>query len=440
MIATILCIFSSFPPASIIACRRLSREMTEMKKEKVSLFRFGIIFPLTDERMTPSQRGRMIGELCSKSYEIPFSTRTMISASTIRLWYTTYMRDRDITSLEPHSRSDSGRSRSISPEVLRTLETRHNENPETTITKIVEQLVREGDVPSADAAKMASIYRFFREQRKTGPDSAQKDRVRFEMKSCNDCWMLDAMSGPKVYSGQGLQKRIVTAYCFALIDDKSRLITHAEFYTNQKTESLLDCLWKAFNKRGLPRKVFTDNGPAMRDSRLALGCAGLEVQLSYATAFSPESKAKLERFWHTLRIQFLPDLPRDRILELYELNKLLDAYIDTYNNRYHSGIGMSPVERFLSEIRAVRPAPMDLPRRFRKSIGRTASKARTVQIDNMLYEVPLGYSGRKLTLRYSDLSEVEAFCDGLSIGFLSRVDLVANSNAHRHKGVANERQ
>ncbi|MDD4008108.1 MAG: hypothetical protein PHO44_09030, partial [Sphaerochaetaceae bacterium] len=42
------------------------------------------------------------------------------------------------------------------------------------------------------------------------------------------------------------------------MDDKSRLVTHAQFYLNERTESLLDCMWKAFNRRGLPVRVYTD--------------------------------------------------------------------------------------------------------------------------------------------------------------------------------------
>ena len=73
--------------------------------------------------------------------------------------------------------------------------------------------------------------------------------------------------------------------------------------------NLLDCMWKAFIRRGLPVRIFTDNGSAMRDNRLQLGLADLDVQLTYSTAYRPQGKAKIERFWRTLRMQFLPTLP-----------------------------------------------------------------------------------------------------------------------------------
>jgi hypothetical protein len=52
--------------------------------------------------------------------------------------------------------------------------------------------------------------------------------------------MVDATDGPKaLVSGLKWPK---TVYCFGAIDDKSRLVCHAEFYPDQKAESLLDCL------------------------------------------------------------------------------------------------------------------------------------------------------------------------------------------------------
>ena len=129
-------------------------------------------------------------------------------------------------------------------------------------------------------------------------------------------------------------------------------------------------------------------------------------------------------------MQFLPTIG-DRPLELFELNRLWQFWMEEYNNRYHSGIGKSPLECYLSEVQAVRPAPPDLPKLFRKREVRTVSKARTVSLGSVLYEVPLGYSGRKVELRFNDADDVEAFYDGESLGRLRTVDLHANSRAHR---------
>lgn len=132
-------------------------------------------------------------------------------------------------------------------------------------------------------------------------------------------------------------------------------------------------------------------------------------------------------------MQFLPTLG-EAPLELYELNRRWQKYMEEYNTRFHSGIGMSPIQCYLNEVEAVRPAPQDLPRLFRSREIRTVSKARTVSLNSVLLEVPLGYTGRKIELRFTSMDEVEAFYDGTSLGILKPVDLHANSRAHRMTG------
>jgi hypothetical protein len=132
-------------------------------------------------------------------------------------------------------------------------------------------------------------------------------------------------------------------------------------------------------------------------------------------------------------MQFLPLLGTDT-LSLHTVNQRWIQYLQEYNSRYHSGIGTSPLECYLSEIEAIRPAPRDLPRLFRKREIRTVTKARTVSLDGVLLEVPLGYTGRKIELRYTAVHDVEAFYEGKSIGMLQQVDLKANARAYRVQG------
>lgn len=402
--------------------------MTDRKREETALFRFGVIFPLLDERRSRGSLRRLVNEICSRQYEIPFSSRRVIRAGTVRTWYYRYLRDRRIETLMPKSRRDVGESRTVDLEAANELLRRHSENPDMPLTTLVRTMAEEGQT-----VKMHSAYRLVARCGSGSTNADERNQRRFEMESCNDCWMLDAMVGPKVIVEEGGSRRLVTAHCFAFMDDKSRLVTHAQFYLNERTESLLDCMWKAFNRRGLPVRVYTDNGAAMRDFRLKYGLASLEVQLTFATAYHPQSKAKLERFWRTMRMQFLPTLPQEQTL--YDLNRALDRWVDEYNNRWHSGIGMSPVERYISDLEAVRPAPADLPPLFRFREERVVSAARTVSFSGRLLEVTLGYGGKRIELRYfSRDGEVEAFFDGRSIGMLRPVDLVHNGTVFRGGG------
>jgi hypothetical protein len=71
------------------------KEMDREKKEKIAVFRFGVIFPLVEKDLHQywGEKERILRELVSKEWEIPFSTRTYISKAnhpglgkTLRRW------------------------------------------------------------------------------------------------------------------------------------------------------------------------------------------------------------------------------------------------------------------------------------------------------------------------------------------------------------------
>jgi len=404
--------------------------LDSMKQEKIALFRFGIIFPLLDERLQRGEKSRIITGICEQTHEIPYSDRKQLSPATLYNWLRLYNRKQRIEDLYPATRKDKGQFRSLSTETELALRNFRDEHPTVKLTTLVQMAVKTGLFLPSEMVSMAVIYRVFREYDRKRKAKNTKDMRRFTMANCNDCWMLDAMTGPKVVITAEGRKKVVSSKLWAFIDDKSRLITYAQFYKDETAESLIDCAIKAFSSRGLPRKIFTDNGPAMRDHRLKLGLAELKVHLSHAKAYSPASKAKIERFFSTVRMQFLP-LQGEEPLDLYELNKAWKLFVQQYNTRFHSGIKATPLDVYLNEIEAVRPAHPHLRPYFRSHEKRKVSLARTVSLHTRLYEVPIGYAGLTLDLRFSDPDHVEAFSEGKSIGMLRICDQVANARAHR---------
>lgn len=411
--------------------------MTETKKMKIALFRFGVIFPLLTE-LAHGESTRIVDEIVSREHDIPHSTKTSITRSTVYEWLRSYRAaGNSIDALKPKDRKDKGVCRVLDQGTMEDLGKLREAHPDAPLTTVVDLAVKEGVLKAGDEGHMSSLYRKFSGWTPEGGQDGQ-DMRRFEAESCNDTWMCDAMVGPRVsVMGEDGRPKVVQARCFAFIDDKSRRIMHAAFYPNEKADSLLDCMWKAFNKNGLPRRIFTDNGSAMKDQRLALGLADLEVQLSFSKPYRPQGKAKIERFWRTLRMDFVCVLPEGP-LDLGELNRQLGAFVKLYNCRYHSGIGMSPDERYAQDLGAVRIAPMDLPLHFRRREERKVSAARTVTVDNRLLQVPMGYSGKKVELRFMTLDgRIDVYHEGNLVGTAEPVDLVANSLAHR-KGVPHD--
>jgi len=409
--------------------------MNQEQKEKVAIFRFGVIFPLVEKNLHEywGEKERIIRELVGKEWEIPFSTRTYISKATVLSWVRRYEDGgRKIEALFPENRGDKGRMRSITDEQIDLLMRLRTENPKLSTPRLVEKARAECVFPSGSEVSMASIYRLMK-KRKAKRQKAQQDMRKFEVQMANDLWQSDCMHGPHIEVDGKKHK----TYLFAVIDDHSRLVTHGQFYLAENLENYLDCLWTAMRKRGVPRKLYVDNGASFRSHRLQLGCAALEVGLTYARPYRPQGKGKIERFFRTVRMQFLPELAQHLTLE--KLNDLFAAYLeDRYHQTIHGTTGQKPIDRYLADVKALRKAPDNLPEYFRKLELRKVNNDRTIQLNGTLYEAPVGLVGMKVTLRYKETDRIEVFVDGESRGFLKSLNQEVNSRVKRVSVPANQ--
>ncbi|MBN1601317.1 MAG: DDE-type integrase/transposase/recombinase [Chitinispirillaceae bacterium] len=400
------------------------------QKEKIAVFRFGVIFPLIEKNLNEywGEKERILRELVSKEWEIPFSKRTFISKATILNWIKCYEEGgRKIEALFPKARGDRGQMRCIDDELLDGLIQFRKKNPKLSTTRLVNKAKSEGVIPQGKEISMASVYRLMK-QHKLKAEKVKKDHRKFEVQMSNDLWQSDCMHGLKVLH-QGKNRK---SYLFAVLDDHSRLITHGQFYLSESLENYLDCLWTAFRKRGIPRKLYVDNGPSFRSHRLQLGCASLEIGLSYARPYKPQGKGKIERFFRTVRTQFLPELPET--LSLEELNAMFFRYLDdVYHSRIHGGTGQTPVDRYLEDAKSLRQAPADLPQYFRKQATRRVNNDRTVKLDGRLFEAPVGLIGSEVVLRFENYDRIEVFVDDESKGFLRALDQEVNSRIKREQ-------
>lgn len=402
--------------------------MDREKQEKIAVFRFGVIFPLVEKDLHEywGEKERILRELVSKEWEIPFSNRSYISKATILNWVKRYEDGgRKIEALFPESRGDRGRMRSISDEQIDALIALRKEHPKLSTPRLVEIARKNGVFQSGKDVSMASIYRLLK-IRNAKRQKAAEDMRKFEVQVSNDLWQSDCMHGPKVLH-EGKQRK---TYLFAVIDDHSRLITHGRFYLAESLENYLDCLWIAMRRRGIPRKLYVDNGPSFRAHRLQLGCAALEIGLKYARPYRPQGKGKIERFFRTVRMQFLPELGED--IDLDKLNELFSVYLEQcYHKRIHGSTGQPPMDRYLKDVKALRKAPENLPEYFRKQEIRKVNNDRTVQLHGKLYEAPAGLVGMKVILRFEELDRIEVFVDESSKGFLRDLNQEVNSRVKR---------
>jgi putative transposase len=407
--------------------------MDEELKKRIAVFRFGVIADFVGGRSIGwGETERLMRDKCARKWQIPGSPRTSISESTLKEWISRYkISGNKLESLYPRDRSDKGKPRAIEEELAAGLIRLRKERPEVSLPVFINEARERRIILPGMHIPYATLYRFLKAEGLVDrPSGAPEDRRRFEAEYPNDLWQSDVMHGPYILS-EGKQRK---TYLIAFIDDMSRFITHAEFYLHERLESFLDALRKALLMRGIPRKLYVDNGPSFRSNHLEHICASLGIVLLHARPYQPEGKGKIERWFRTVRGGFL-SLQKAATFE--GLNEKLRVWTAGYNETKHGSTGETPLHRFVRNIECVRPAPKDLENHFRKTARRTVAKDRTIALAGKLYEAPVELIGKQVSLLYHehDPVRVEIVFAGKTYGFISPVDVNVNYRIKRNNGV-----
>lgn len=233
--------------------------MKSEKKDKIAVFRFGVIFPLLENDVSEmwGEKERILRVQVSKDWNIPYSNKSYMSKATILNWYKKYIDGgKRIEALYPSDRGDKGKNRTLDEETTNALILFRKENPKISVTRLLEKAKSQKIIPPGNKVSLESVYRILRSH-KLDTKKKKEDMRKFEVQMSNDLWQSDCMHGPKILH----EGKMCKTYLFAIIDDHSRLIPHGQFYFKENVENYLDCFWTAMKKRGVPRKLYVDNGP-----------------------------------------------------------------------------------------------------------------------------------------------------------------------------------
>ena len=226
------------------------------------------------------------------------------------------------------------------------------------------------------------------------------DRRRFAFRDAGELWMSDVMHGPKVTDGRRRRKTFLIAF----IDDATRVLPFAAFAHAENTTAFLPVFKHAIVRRGLPMRLFVDNGANYRSQQLALVCAKLGIALIHARPYQPAGKGKIERFFRTLRAAWLRHLTPEATTSLDTLNRTLWAWVEgEYHQSPHRGLdGRTPLDQWALAGHNVRypDRSLDLDDLFLFEAKRRVMKDRTVSLHGRLYEVDAVLVGETVTLRY----------------------------------------
>ncbi len=414
----------------------MKQEDSNKLSEQIALFRYGVIADFV--HLPPGTKGlyQLIRKKAERQYAIPGSSRTRIAEETIRSWLKKYRKD-GFDGLLPKVRTDKGKPRKLPLEVADILLNAREEYPELTVPLVIKKARATGAIPDDICLPLSTVYKLFARYGLTGKQkSPAKDHRRFAFQYAGDLFMSDVMHGPAVKTVGGRKRK---TYLIAFIDDATRVIPYAAFAFSEKTTAFMKVLKQAILRRGIPMRLFVDNGSAFRSQHLSLVCAKLGITLIHARPYHAEAKGKIERWFRTIRIQFLPMLTQKDMQSLESINRALWAYIEIeYHRTPHRILGEPPLDRWAQVGQRVRyPEPgVDVDDLFLFESKRKVQKDRTVSLNGVVYEIDASLVGETVTLRYDPENQgdlLEVCHNGAFVQEARRVDTYANCFVKRDR-------
>lgn len=399
----------------------------DAKAEKMALFRYGLVAPLILEPLPRGELTRRAEEIAARHYDIPDSKRRAVTADTLLEWAKRY-RTGGFEALAPKPRQDRGQSRAITPQLADLIERLKRENPHRTGATLLRELALSSG-QSEPAVSASTLYRFLKQRGLSEKQLlAPQPHKKFEAETANQIWQADMLYGPYVRRPGGGKMQ---ALLHAILDDASRLIPHAQFYASQGLDACLDCLRQAVAARGVPVRLYMDNGKIYRSPQLARIAASIGMLIVHTPPYQPEGRGKIERFFRSCREQFLNNLDRKQTLLLDELNERLWAWLDVYHRTEHSSLGTTPLLRWQHDIERIRQLSpsTDFRRLFLHRLDRLVRRDCTFQLQNRFYEAPPHLAGQTIEARFDPLdpASVEIYFQGQPQGAARLVDPVINA-------------
>ena len=410
--------------------------MDEKEKNlEIATFRFGIIADfVTGARLNYGEKEKLVKKKISVKHMIPYSKQTNIAKSTIKKWILDYKQAGNrIEGLIPQSRKDKGNFKSLDTSLQMAIREIKAEKPNLTGVALVTELQHRKYIALNEKINLSVLYRFLKKEDLQRPKTVV-DRRAFEATSPNEMWQSDVLHGPYVMNDGKNRK----TYLIAIMDDHSRLITHGQFYFSEKLIDFKNCLMQAIEKRGLPQKLYIDNGSCYRAINVEQIAACLGFSIAHTPPYTPQGRGKIERWFRYVRENFL-EVNSD-IKTIEKLNEIFNDWVNSYHHKVHSTTKSTPLMRYKTNMRCVRPAPVDLINYFRLVQFRRVKKDRTIQLNGTIFEVHVDLIDLKIEVKYHNESpdDVEIFFEGRSFGKAVLLDKEVNFRVGRNTKVSTE--
>jgi putative transposase len=432
-----------FPKPASAREKGVSKSSCQERAYRIGLCRYRIVAELIERPSDAGELAARIRQIAARSHVfVGHDDPIRVSERTLERWYAKAKNaSRPGEALQPKLRSDRGEQRAMSKSHKDWIGKFRLAHPAWSVQLLFDNLVAAGDegMPS-----YSTVLRYMRAAGLlvggfTSRRASRREVRSFEVSYVGELWHMDFHKGSRdVLTEKGTY---VTPLCVAFIDDKSRLVCHAQWYLNETTEVLVHAFTQAVMKRGLPRTFYTDCGAAMRGAEFTLGLETLCVRQERTLPYSPHQNGKQEAFWQPLEGRLMKMIPKGTSLTLDVLNRYTQAWVEQdYNAKEHRETKQPPLERFFGLPSVHRPSPDIDAMRSAFALRVTRSQRQTdgtVALDGVRFQVPQCYrhlESLKLSYARWDLSWAHILCPDTN-GILARIQpvpLERNARGIRH--------
>lgn len=373
--------------------------MTKDQTHAIALMRYSLIAPLISGLSDQYEsKEAFFRDVSTKGVRTPSGNIKHFAPTSIKRWYNNYNRG-GFDALLPSTRSDTGKSRKLDEALQEQIEYLKSNYPRMSAAAIFRQLREKGSIKPGELSE-ATINRFIKHLAIEQKTTTNQDMRRYERPHINEVWCGDTSVGPYLKTKDGKKHKV---FIIALIDDASRFIVGIDVFFNDNFVNLMSVMKSAVAKYGRPQMYNFDNGSSFKNKQMELLAARTCSVLHYDRPYTPTQKAKIERWFRTMKDQWLACLDIRDFHSLDELRGNLLAYVQRYNQSPHSSLkGFSPQDRFFSEPERIRRlSDEDIQKHFLLEIERRVSIDCVISIDQVAYEVDYRFAKQRIRLRYS---------------------------------------
>ena len=380
-------------------------QMDQEKKQAIALMRYSAIAPLitglSDDYKSLSA---FFNNASVKGVIHPDGTIKHYAPGTIEKWYRNY-KEGGFDALLPAGREDQGKPRKLDDGLQEQIKYLKTNYPRMSASAIYRQLRDNGSIKNGEVSE-STVNRYINLIAAQMNTTTNRDMRRYERAHINEVWCGDSSVGPYLKTSDGKKHKV---YIIALIDDASRFIVGIDAFFNDSFVNLMSVMKSAVAKYGRPGMFNFDNGSSFKNKQMELLAARIGSVVHYDQPYTPTQKAKIERWFRTMKEQWLSSLDIRDFHSLDELRGNLLAYVQNYNQTVHSSLkGLSPQDRFFSEPDRIRRlSDEEIDNSFLLELERRVSSDSVIVIDHVEYEVDYRFAKQRIKLRYSpDMKDI----------------------------------